>query len=146
MAQTNSPGCLQSVGTVFIPVSDQDRALRFYVDKLGFEKRADAVYGGGIRWIEVAPPGSANAIALVSQQEGIVASDDRTYCAFSTGDIDAVHAAFRERGIDVDPAIGTQGSSRPGLLSIQVTVKNPVPPQFGFRDVDRNRFLVVQTR
>jgi catechol 2,3-dioxygenase-like lactoylglutathione lyase family enzyme len=33
------------VGTVFVPVSDQDRALAFYVDKLGFEKRADLGYG-----------------------------------------------------------------------------------------------------
>ena len=30
------------VGTVIVPVSDQDKALEFYDGKLGFEKRLDA--------------------------------------------------------------------------------------------------------
>jgi hypothetical protein len=56
---------ISQVGTVFIPVGDQDRALEFYLDKLGFEKRADFPYGKGSRWIEVAPPGAINTISLV---------------------------------------------------------------------------------
>jgi catechol 2,3-dioxygenase-like lactoylglutathione lyase family enzyme len=32
---------ISQVGTIFIPVSDQDRTLEFYLDKLGFEERAD---------------------------------------------------------------------------------------------------------
>ena len=32
---------ITKVGVVCIPVSDQDRALAFYVDVLGLEKRAD---------------------------------------------------------------------------------------------------------
>ncbi len=36
-----------------IPVSDQDRALEFYVDKLGFDKRSDIPYGEGERWVVV---------------------------------------------------------------------------------------------
>ena len=44
------------MGTIFVPVSDQERALAFYVGLLGFEKRVDFVYGAErIRWIEVAP-------------------------------------------------------------------------------------------
>ncbi len=35
------------VGTVGVPVTDQDRALEFYVDKLGFEKRRDIPFGAG---------------------------------------------------------------------------------------------------
>lgn len=50
---------ITQVGTVFVPVADQDRALEFYLSKLGFEKRADFPYGEGSRWIEVAPPGAA---------------------------------------------------------------------------------------
>src|SRR5439155_20479010 len=52
------------VGTVAIPVTDQDRALEFYVGKLGFEMRRDATFGPGMRWIEVAPPGSEATVAL----------------------------------------------------------------------------------
>ncbi|MBV9230810.1 MAG: VOC family protein [Chloroflexi bacterium] len=38
-----------------IVVRDQDEALAFYVDKLGFEKRADQPMGNGLRWVTVAP-------------------------------------------------------------------------------------------
>ena len=49
-----------------IYVSDQDRALAFYLDKLGFEKRMDAPMGppGAPRWIEVAPPGGQTSLVL----------------------------------------------------------------------------------
>ena len=53
------------VGTVIVPVADQDRALEFYVGTLGFEVRLDGEFGDGQRWIEVAPPGAATSIALV---------------------------------------------------------------------------------
>ena len=47
---------ITSVRTVAIPVSDQDQAVEFYVGTLGFEKRLDAAFGPGLRWVEVAPP------------------------------------------------------------------------------------------
>ncbi len=43
------------VGTVIVPVSDQDAALEFFVSTLGFDKRIDGAFGEGARWIEVAP-------------------------------------------------------------------------------------------
>jgi hypothetical protein len=42
----------------------------------------------------------------------------------------------------VTPRLG--GKSRPGLVSLDVTVSDPVPPQFFFRDLDGNRFLIVE--
>jgi predicted enzyme related to lactoylglutathione lyase len=36
-------------------VKDQDEALRWYTGTLGFEKRADQVFGPGMRWLTVAP-------------------------------------------------------------------------------------------
>jgi lactoylglutathione lyase len=48
-----------------IYVHDLDRAVDFYVDKLGFQKRADEpVDEEGHRWVEVAPEGSESAIIL----------------------------------------------------------------------------------
>ena len=134
---------ITQVGTVFVPVRDQDRALAFYVDVLGFDTRGDFTYGGGSRWVEVAPPGSANAIALVSPSEGEADGGDDTRCAFTTDDIDATHALLRARGVDVDD-IGRTGTSRSGLFSVKATVPDPVPAQFLFRDVDGNRFLIVE--
>jgi catechol 2,3-dioxygenase-like lactoylglutathione lyase family enzyme len=129
---------------VFVPVADQDRALEFYLDKLGFEKRADFPYGEGVRWIEVAPPGSANAIALVAPSEGGSVGSEKAHCALTTEDIEADHATLRARGVDVDAEIARTGTHRSGLVSIEVTVADPVPPQFFFRDTDGNRFVIVQ--
>ena len=51
MTDNNARGTLiNQVGAVFVPVADQDRALGFYLDTLGFEKRADFTYGRDSRW------------------------------------------------------------------------------------------------
>ena len=44
---------ITAVGTVAVPVTDQDRAVEFYVGTLGFEKRRDLPFGDA-RWVEVA--------------------------------------------------------------------------------------------
>jgi catechol 2,3-dioxygenase-like lactoylglutathione lyase family enzyme len=134
---------ISEIGAIFVAVADQERALEFYRDTLGFELRADFTYGGGIRWIEVAPAGAASSIALVGPREGGPAGGDRTYCAFATADIEADHASLRARGVDVDD-VAAAGSTRAGLLSTDATVPDPVPAQFLFRDPDGNRFLIVQ--
>jgi catechol 2,3-dioxygenase-like lactoylglutathione lyase family enzyme len=143
MTTTTDTTCITQVATVFVPVSNQSQSLEFYLDKLGFEKRVDFMYGEIHRWIEVAPPGSTNSIALVPPSEGKSAAGDRTYCAFTTTNIESDHATFRARGVNVDATIARKGSDRPGLISIEVTVEDPVPPQFFFRDLDGNRFLIV---
>jgi catechol 2,3-dioxygenase-like lactoylglutathione lyase family enzyme len=135
---------LRQVATVFVPVADQDRALNFYLDKLGFEKRVDFPYGNGSRWIEVAPPGSSNTISLVPQSEGKSAGGDEAHCAFMTDDIEADHRALRARGVAVDTEIARKGKHRSGLVSIEASIGDPVPSQFFFRDPDGNRFLIVQ--
>lgn len=91
MTTTNTT-CIAQVATVFVPVSDQNRALEFYLDKLGFEKRVDFSYGEIHRWIEVASPGSTNGIALVPPSEGNSIGGDRTYCAFTTKDVRPEHS------------------------------------------------------
>ena len=142
---TIRPTRISEVATVFVPVADQERALAFYVGTLGFRVRADFPYGDRLRWVEVAPPGAANGIALVPPGEGTVAPGDAAHCALTTSDIEADHAALLARGVDVDPQVARAGSSRAGLLSLDATVADPVPPQVSFRDPDGNRFLIVQT-
>jgi len=131
------------VGTVFVPVSDQERALAFYVDALGFEKRSDFAYGDGSRWIEVAPRGSSIALALVSPAEGAAAPTLAAQCALATDDIDGMVERLRRTGATVEE-VGRKGTTRNGLLSPDVTVPDPFPPQCCFCDPDGNRFLLVQ--
>jgi catechol 2,3-dioxygenase-like lactoylglutathione lyase family enzyme len=110
------------IGTVLVPVADQDAAKRFFVETLGFEVRIDGVFGGGERWLEVAPPGAETSMALVDSQA--------TEVSLATDDAVAAHAELRERGVDADEEILRLGEG--------------VPPMFTFRDPDGNRFRVVE--
>jgi catechol 2,3-dioxygenase-like lactoylglutathione lyase family enzyme len=136
---------IHMIGTIFVPVADQERSLQFYAATLGFEVRSDFAYGGGHRWIEVAPPGAANTLALVPPGEGRPSLDcDAALCALATSDIDATWEALRAAGADVDDAIAGPGVSRAGLVALEARVEDPVPRQCFFRDPDGNRFLLVQ--
>jgi catechol 2,3-dioxygenase-like lactoylglutathione lyase family enzyme len=128
MAETKTKTVISQVGTVIVPVSDQDRALEFYTEKLGFEKRGDIPYGDGERWLDVAPPGAATTIAIVPPREGQSAGIE-TRTAFATDDVDAAHEHLRSQGVDVDEEVMRMG--------------DPVPPMFFFRDPDGNSFLLV---
>lgn len=136
---------ITQVATVFVPVADQDRAPAFYVDVLGFEKTGDFPYSDGHRWVEVTPPGGTNPIALVAPAEGVAAGGDVVRCALAVGEgnVDDAHAWLVERGVDVDPVVGREGTSRPGLVDPTITVPDVAPPMVCFRDPDGNRFLVV---
>jgi len=110
------------IGTVIVPVSDQDRALEFYVGTLGFEVRIDGPFGDGGRWLEVAPPGAATTLALVP--------GDAMEVSLATADADADHAALHAAGVDADAEVMRMGDY--------------VPPMFTFRDPDGNRFRMVE--
>jgi hypothetical protein len=47
---------ISRVSTITIAVRDQDEALRWFTERLGFEKRMD-IGGEGMRWVTVAPKG-----------------------------------------------------------------------------------------
>ena len=121
---------IAKVGTVVVPVSDQDRAIEFYVDKLGLEKRADVPFGDGYRWVEVAPAGADTTIAIVPPPPGKPSGNVETGISLQTDDIDALHAELKSRGVDVDDEVGRMG--------------DPVPPLFWFRDPDGNTLMVVE--
>src|SRR5204862_1639536 len=96
-----TPTLVDDVMTIGVPVSDQDQALEFYLDKLGLEKRRDiAVQQFGGRWIEVAPPSAAVTIALVPTREG-VATGVQTGIRLKTRDAVAVHPELQARAVEV---------------------------------------------
>jgi lactoylglutathione lyase len=122
-------GKITGVRTVGVPVTDQDRALEFYVGTLGLDKRLDVDMGGGRRWIEVAPAGAATSIALVRAHEGLPAGVE-TGIRFVTPDADDLHSGLRASGVDADDVLRWEG----------------VPPMFAFRDLDGNGMEIVEQR
>ncbi len=102
---------LTRVGTITVQVSDQDRALEYYTQKLGFEVRADQPMGPGQRWLEVAPPGAQTRILLykatpeapgAASYEAARASIGKpTGMVLETDDIVATFAKLKENGVRI---------------------------------------------
>ena len=49
---------------ITVIVGNQDAALRFYIEKVGFEKKTDYTPPGGYRWVTVGPRGQELELAL----------------------------------------------------------------------------------
>ena len=109
-----------------IPVADQEQALAFYVETLGFEKRLDVPMGDG-RWVEVAPAEAATTIALVRSHDGLSVGVE-TGIRLTTPDADAIHGSFLASGVDADDVLRWPGT----------------PPMFAFRDPDGNGLEIIE--
>ena len=113
-----------------IPVADQDAALDFYVNTLGWEKAMDNPIPGGGRWLTVVPPGATTQLVLAA-----------------AGSYGGLHSATKETGItlvapDIDAAYET-------LIARGVRFKEPISVMpWGakatwFSDLDGNEFFLV---
>jgi catechol 2,3-dioxygenase-like lactoylglutathione lyase family enzyme len=119
---------ISGIRTIGVPVTDQDRAVDFYVGTLGFEKRMDMPLPQlGSRWIEVAPVGAAVSVALVRAHDGLP-SGGESGVRFTTDDAAALHADLTAAGVAVGELLNWPG----------------VPPMFTFRDQDGNGLEIVQ--
>ena len=130
MSNVKSKLHVAQVGRVCVTVADTDRAIEFYVDKLGFEKVVDVPMGEGMRWVEVAVAGTPTTIALAPPPPGTEAGGGQTGICLDTSDVDADHATLKEAGVDVDETVSRYG--------------DPVPPMFWLRDPDGNALIIVQ--
>lgn len=130
MSTTPAPATtLQNLGVMMFSVADQDAAIAFYTEKLGFELRGDTPFGedGSMRWVEVAPPGSVARLALNPPMGGKAGGSG---IGVETPDVLAEHARLTAiGGIDLDPA----PQSVPGA-----------PLLFMMRDPDGNHIAVVE--
>lgn len=126
----STPTSVTNLGVAMFTVSDQDAAIDFYTGKLGFELRADDSFGpdGGMRWVEVAPPGSVARLALNPPMQD---EPGGSSIAVETEDVAAEHERLSAiDGLDVDQEI----MSMPGA-----------PTMFMLRDPDGNTVVVVET-
>jgi catechol 2,3-dioxygenase-like lactoylglutathione lyase family enzyme len=127
MTTTTIPIRITGVRTVGVPVTDQDQALAFFVDTLGFNTVMDVPMPGmNARWITVAPAGSEVTIALVAHVA--LPTGVETGIRFVTPDADADHAGMLARSIDADDVLRWPG----------------VPAMFAFRDPDGNGYELVE--
>ena len=124
-----SPTTVTNLGVAMFTVSDQDAALAFYTEKLGFEVRNDMRFGenGEYRWLEVAPPGSTARLALNPPMGGAPGGGG---IGLETPDVVGEHRRLSAiGGIDLDP----EPMTTPGA-----------PLLFMLRDPDGNSIAVVE--
>jgi len=127
---TKAPTTVSNIGVAMFTVADQDAAIAFYTEKLGYELRSDTPFGenGEMRWVEVAPPGSTARLALNPPMGGQPGGGG---IGVETPDVRAEHARLSAiGGIDIDP----EPMTAPGA-----------PLLFMMRDPDGNHVAVVET-
>ena len=126
---TQTRTTISNLGVVMFTVADQDAALAFYTEKLGFEVRSDERFGENdeMRWLEVAPPGSTARLALNPPMSGQPGGGS---IGVETPDVHAEHARLKAiEGVHVDADM----MQAPG-----------VPTMFNVRDPDGNYIWVVE--
>ncbi len=96
---TNTQGlALGTLTVVSVPVADQERALAFYAERLGFTVVVDEPFDPGLRWIQLLPPGGGASIALVNWFDAMPPGSLQG-TVLGSADLDADYAALTARGV-----------------------------------------------
>ena len=134
---------LKSLTNVNVWVQDQDEALAFYTEKLGFELRQDVTVPelGNFRWLTVGLPGQDVALALMdipgppvfdadtqAKLKELVAKGAAGGLFFSSDDVHKSYEELKSRGVEF------QGEPEQQPYGIDV----------GFRDPSGNQIRMAQ--
>jgi len=133
---------MEGVGVVGLYVRDQDEAVAFYVDKLGFRVHTD-VRNGGFRWLTVQHPGQPSfqlglfvpgppmldAAATQAARE-LVAKGAMPPLVLTVADCRAAHARMQAAGVEFTQ----EPIDRYGTVDA------------GFRDPSGNGWKMIQER
>jgi serine phosphatase RsbU (regulator of sigma subunit) len=141
--------------SVHIYVRDQERSLRFYIEKLGFELVFDARLQAGERWVGVSPPNGTAVLTLIQPKPESAESKligRATRVVFVTEDVPGKFREWSNRGVRfrhtprlrrVKYEMDSADNHRP-----QPASNRPEAPIWGevftrFEDIDRNSFALV---
>lgn len=121
-----SPFMIKAVKFVSIPVADQDRALSFYTEKLGFRILTDQPFNDKQRWIELSIPGAETCVVLFTPE----GHEDRiggfSPATFSCDDAQRTYEQLAARGVEFDAP----------------PQKQPWGTFLKFKDPDGNQFVL----
>src|SRR5690349_348006 len=99
------------IGTIGVGVSDQDKALDFYVNTLGFEKIDDQPMSETERWLEVAPPGAQTHLMLGLRGQSGGDKTGFTGYVLHTDNIEATCETLKARGVTLSQELSTEPRS-----------------------------------
>lgn len=128
---TQASTTISNIGVAMFTIADQDAAIAYYKQTLGWELRSDIPFGdeGANRWVEVAPPGSTARLALNGPMGD--SGPGGGAIGVETPDIEAEYARAQAiDGVTTGEMMGGDG---------------PVPRMFSIEDPDGNHIWVVQS-
>lgn len=88
---------LQYIKFTQLPVSNQQRAVRFYTQKLGFRILQNTPYKTGWRWIELGIPGAETAIVLTQRDNDLV--NEVPSLILAVDDVETTFEELRAKGV-----------------------------------------------
>ena len=89
------------IKTVGIYVSDQGRAVDFYVDALGFEVRRRMEMGANAEWVEVAPPGAETCLVIYPRDLMPDWAERKSSLVFHCAEVAETVEKLRRRGVKI---------------------------------------------
>jgi catechol 2,3-dioxygenase-like lactoylglutathione lyase family enzyme len=108
-----------------IPVADQDRALIFYTEKLGFRLLTDQPFNDKQRWIELGIPGSETRVVLFNFDNGLQPGT-KMNITFWTDEVEQTVRELESKGVEF---VAKPKKSDWGTAAI-------------FKDIDGNTFVL----
>jgi len=93
-----------------VSIDDYDKALKFYTEVMGFEKKRDIPLGEGARWITVVSPQEPNGTELLLEPNAsypamralkeALFNDGIAFTAFEVDDIQKEYARMKKLGVE----------------------------------------------
>jgi catechol 2,3-dioxygenase-like lactoylglutathione lyase family enzyme len=117
---------IKGVKFVSIPVTDQDRSLAFYTEKLGFAVATDQPFNDEQRWIELKIPGADTRVVLFTPDGHQNRIGTFQGVTFYSGDVQKSYDQLAARGVEFT---GPPQAADWGSAAI-------------FKDVDGNQFVL----
>ena len=93
---------ITQVKFVSIPTSDQDRALQFYTQKMGFEVATDQVFDASQRWIELRIANSATRVVLFTPPGHESRIGSFFNGSFACDDVDYTYGRMSAKGVEFE--------------------------------------------
>ncbi|WP_195575149.1 VOC family protein [Paenibacillus sp. 1001270B_150601_E10] len=123
---------INQIGQVMLYVNDQDQALRFWTEKLGFVVVSEEDNGQGFKWIEIAPNEEAQTSFVLHNKQLIAQMEPELNLGtpsimFLTHDLDKLYQDYQDKGITVGEMVSM-----------------PNGRVFNFADDENNYFAVME--
>lgn len=141
MNPTGAAGARLSIEVIMAPVADVERALRFYVEQVGFALDVDYSPNDAFRVVQLTPPGSSCSIQIGRGLTDAPRGSLRNVYLL-VGDLEAARSRLLDRGVVVSeirhkvPIDAWDGGFAPGL--------DPARRDAGFSDPDGNTWVLQE--